>query len=110
MPCVGSSLRKLLDGEQCATTSFTLKMRMCKLGRLMLVASIKPCCRACMQLGFLQAGSVSSGGPGPRSALPIVMDDVACTGTEAALQQCAYAKTANCLHYEGKELDVAHAP
>eukprot|EP00798_Chlamydomonas_sp_ICE-L_P019371 gene19372-26020_t len=37
---------------------------------------------------------------GDTSDLPILMDDVSCSGTEAKLQSCEFSRTSDCSHYE----------
>eukprot|EP00798_Chlamydomonas_sp_ICE-L_P012965 gene12965-5370_t len=37
---------------------------------------------------------------GDTSDLPILMDDVSCSGSEATLQYCGFSRTSDCSHYE----------
>ena len=55
----------------------------------------------CRQLGYSTVGAVARGsaffGQGTD---PILLDDVACTGSETRLIDCTYASTHNCAHSE----------
>jgi hypothetical protein len=56
---------------------------------------------ACRMLGFNPMGGVFSPPPSARpGTLPILMDDVRCTGTEASLFSCTYITSHNCSHSE----------
>ena len=57
---------------------------------------------ACRQLGFDSASEArvaASFGQGP-DILPILLDDVSCTGREESLQACHHANSHNCGHSE----------
>lgn len=54
---------------------------------------------ACRSLGYPSVGAAFVGSPGP-STLPILMDDVACVGTESELLLCSYNMNHNCVHSE----------
>ncbi|XP_011677589.2 sushi, von Willebrand factor type A, EGF and pentraxin domain-containing protein 1 [Strongylocentrotus purpuratus] len=51
----------------------------------------------CQQLGLGSALEVRSFGPGSG---PILLDDLACTGTESSLTSCSYTDRLNCNHNE----------
>jgi hypothetical protein len=54
----------------------------------------------CRHLGFTGGQALRSAYAGAASALPIIMDDVSCQGTEASLDRCSYSSSSNCQHSE----------
>ncbi|KAK3084122.1 hypothetical protein FSP39_008507 [Pinctada imbricata] len=61
----------------------------------------------CRQLGF-RSGSARSSAYYGEGTVDIIMDDVTCTGSEKALQQCRYISNHNCGHSEDVSVDCSN--